>query len=154
LHPTYTELCRLFWRRPLLVIFKGINHEASNNAKDTISLFFIFEKYRYIDKWSFKKAFFFDVISLKSIFIIIWLTPFLLIVISSFRLREDDRMMKNNEFRDVENTLSQISGLYKEFIKFISQASLIAFNVHCAFLMSTPNYNDLMFYCVLRNIKS
>jgi Na+/melibiose symporter-like transporter len=124
--------------------------EANNNAKDNISSFLISKNIGVLGS-SYLKGFLVDVISLKSNFNIASLTP-LLIVISGFILRED--RVKKNEFRDIENTTeSNQRVLYKEFFKFLFQKQILLPLMFIVLLMSTPNYDDPMFYFLTEKLK-
>jgi Na+/melibiose symporter-like transporter len=124
--------------------------EANNNAKDNISSFFILKNIGVLGS-SYLKGFLVDVISLKNIFIIASLTP-LLVVISGFILREDT--VKKNDPRDIENTTeSNQRVLYKEFFKFLFQKQILLPLMFIVLLMSTPNYDDPMFYFLTEKLK-
>jgi folate/biopterin transporter len=127
---------------------------ASNNAKDNISAFFIIKNIGVLAS-SYLKGYLVDVISIRSIFVVAGLTPILL-VISSYMMFEE-RIVRNTENTTGDNAIlikpEPKRMFHKELLSFILQKQILWPLAFITLLMSTPAYDDPLFYFLTEELK-
>jgi hypothetical protein len=124
--------------------------EASSNAKDNISSFFIIKNIGVLGS-SYLKGYLVDVISIRSIFLLASVTP-VLMVISGIILHED-RQRSKDVLGESQAPAPAERILYKEFFDFIFQKQILLPLVFVILLMCTPAYDDPLFYFMTEELK-
>jgi hypothetical protein len=128
---------------------------SSNTAKDNISSYFILKNIGVLGS-SYLKGYLVDIISLRSVFLIASMTP-LLLILAGFMMYEDEITVKKDEEMKKMNTPEAENPtlfkeqpidrmLHKEFLNFILQKQIFLPLLFIVLLMSTPAYDDPLFY--------
>lgn len=128
------------------------NEGCTDDAKDNISLFFIFKNIGILSS-SYLKGYLIDVIPIKSIFMIASVTP-LLLLISGIIMCEEKYVQKREELDEDEIPLVQKKvDLKTEFLNFIFQKQTLIPIAFIVLFMAPPSYDDPLFYFLTNELK-
>jgi folate/biopterin transporter len=125
------------------------DQHSSNNAKDNISSFFILKNIGVLMS-SYLKGYLVDVISIRSVFLCAASTPALLIIAGVLMYEDKIEPSSRNKQEGENDVLFREEPaermLHKEFFDFILQKQILLPLLFITILMSTPAYDDPLFY--------
>ena len=127
-----------------------VGEESSNNAKDNISLFFVFKNIGILTS-SYLKGYLIDIISIKSIFLLAAVTPIIIIISGIIMHEEPYSVLEKVEDEDEKPLINR--NLKKEFLSFFFQKQVIIPIVFIILFMAPPSYDDPLFYFLTNELK-